>query len=151
MQYRSALRRHRVRFIAVIAGLIMIPGLGIATGAPQASATTGGGCQTTYSPIFNVTACISAQGNVIYPDGYVSWNTTNIPSGCMVSLFVQNSSGQNVARYNDACGYYHYGPFPRSVLCLTNWRTELVVYSNSGNVGSYSKFVFVDPGPGGGC
>jgi hypothetical protein len=151
MRLSTALRLHRLRALTTIVGtIVVVAGLGIVSTASPASATSGGGCWTTSVSWFDVTGCISAQRNVVYPDGYVSWRT--IPPGCSVALFLQNSSGQNVARYNYPCGYYHYGPFSWSVPCLTNWRSDLVVYNNNtGPVSEVSPFVFVDPGPGGGC
>jgi hypothetical protein len=153
MRYPVAPHHRKFRWRVTLAGLTtVVAGLGIFIAAPPASATTGGGCFTVdpYSSYaVSVSACISAQRNVVYPDGYVTWNF--IPPNCSIGLFLQNSSHQNVARGNYACGAHHYGPFSYSVPCLTNWYSEMVVYSGDGNIVATSQAVFVDPGPGGGC
>jgi hypothetical protein len=109
--------------------------------APAASASSGGGCgATTSGGYVNVTACISAKGAAVYPDGYANWvGIGSPPSSCSVTLELFDGSGTMVASRNWACGQSHYGPFAWAGTSPSTWSSLLVVRSSYGTVYASSK------------
>ena len=131
-------RRHAIgrlsRLRNLVAGVgataMVLVALGGVGGTP-AWASSGGGCQDTYAGFGEVSACISASGGSVLPDGYVTWDT--IPPNCSIGLFLQNGSHQNIYRGNYPCGQHHYGPFSASEPSGTTWYSVMIVYSGWGN------------------
>jgi hypothetical protein len=100
--------------------------------APAASASSGGGCGLdTYVQFGEVTACISANGAAVYPDGYVDWNVVP-PGSCHVDLQLLDGSGHVVATRTWPCDRTHYGPFPWAGPSDTKWHSVLTVYTSWG-------------------
>lgn len=127
---RIGLRRFREPGLGVGLVAVLVTCLSMTAISP-AAASSGGGCQDTYSGFGEVSACISASGGSVLPDGYVSWDT--IPPNCSIGLFLQNASHQNVARGNYPCGQHHYGPMTFTEPSGTTWYSVMIVYSGWGN------------------
>jgi hypothetical protein len=102
-----------------------------AVSAMPAYASSGGGCAGGGYGFGPMSACISASGGNVLPDGYITWE--NIPPNCSVALELVNPSGYVVARGNYACGAHHYGPLSVSEPSGTTWYSEMWVFSNNGN------------------
>jgi hypothetical protein len=138
--HRRAVARTVDRFrrlgMSICLVTMMVAALGVASATP-AVASTGGGCQDTYSGFGEVSGCISASGSHVLPDGYVDWTT--IPPNCSIGLFLQNASHVNVARANYPCGQDHYGPFSVAEPSGTTWYSVMIVYSGLGNVEADSR------------
>jgi hypothetical protein len=111
------------------AGIMLIAQGGVG-GAP-AWASSGGSCADTYTGFGEISACISASGHSVLPDGYVTWDS--IPPNCSIGLFLQNGSHQNISRGNYPCGQHHYGPISTTKPSGTTWYSVIIVYSSSGN------------------
>lgn len=122
----------RLRSLAAIAGTVamMLIAFG-GVGGTAALASSGGSCADTYSGFGEISACISASGSSVLPDGYVSWDT--VPPNCSVAVFLQNGNHQNIYRGNYSCGQHHYGPFSAKEPSGTDWYSVVIVYSGSGN------------------
>jgi hypothetical protein len=127
-----------------IAGAAAIAAFGAASFAlaPAAHASSGGGCSSTAAGWVTVTACISASGATVYPDGYAgSWGIAGIPSGCHVYVQLLDGSNNTVQTRGWTCSssQTHYGPFawvgPRG----SNWRSIVTVSTTfSGSVAAVS-------------
>lgn len=127
-----------------LAGVVVIAAFGAAglALAPASNASSGGGCgQTTSGGYVNVTACISASGATVYPDGYTQWvGIGSPPANCSVTLeLFDDSSGAVVASRTWACGHSHYGPFAWVGPSPSTWSSLLVVNSSYGTVYASSK------------
>ena len=118
------------RKIAAAAAIAVIGAASIAL-VPASNASSGGGCLTASGGYVNVTACISASGATVYPDGYTQWVGYQgfIPSGCRVSLELYDSSGTMVSSRSWACttSRTHWGPFAWSGSSPSTWNSVLVV------------------------
>src|SRR5215475_5291426 len=91
----AGMLRLRNQVAGVSAAAMILVALGGVGGTP-AWASSGGGCNDTYTGFGEVSACISASGSSVLPDGYVTWDT--IPPNCSVALFLQNGNHQNIFR-----------------------------------------------------
>jgi hypothetical protein len=105
--------------------LAMIPG--------AAHASTGGGCNDTYTGFGELTACISASGSRIASSGQVDWFTIP-PGACSVELdLVNNSNGQVYESLgNMPCGRSSYGPMYAGEASNTYWYVALIVRTSWG-------------------